>query len=92
LRDLDGAPRGGGAAAPSAAKTYTAEEKQAIRDQMAADMAERASGPEGTIKFLDREITGLREQAAGDFAKLEISKTLSSRLLAQILGHLEQAA
>ena len=93
LRDLDGAPRGGvPSPAPSAAKTYTAEEKQAIRDQMAADTAERASGPEGTFKFLDREITGLREPAAGDFAKLEISKTLSSRLLAQILGHLEQTA
>lgn len=87
LRDLDGATRSG---APSPAKTYTAEEKQAIRDQMAADMAERASGPEGTFKFLDREIAGLREQAASDFAKLEISNTLSSRLLAQILGHLEQ--
>lgn len=85
LRDLDGA-------APSSAKTYTAEEKQAIRDQMAADAAERTSGPEGTLKFLGREITGLRERAAGDFAKLEIGKTLSSRLLAQILGGLDQAA
>jgi len=70
---------------------HTPEEKQKIRDQLAADQAERASGPAGTVKFLESELGGLRGDAATQFSTLPMTKTLSSRLLAQILGGLDAA-
>ena len=54
--------------------------------------AERVSGPEGTFKFLDKEISGLRSDAASQFASLPMTKALSTRLLAQILGALNESA
>ena len=56
--------------------------------RFAADQAERESGPAGTIKYLTRYIGGLRDKAAADFAASPMTQTLSSRLLAQILGGL----
>lgn len=67
--------------------TLSAEEKKARLDQMAADRAERASGVAGTVKFLSREIDGLRETALQDFATREMSQTLADRLLRQIAGN-----
>lgn len=72
--------------------TYTPQEKQERRDQLAAEQAERASGPQGAFKYLDREVGGLRDAAAAQFAASPMTKVLSSRLLAQILGGLGAAA
>lgn len=66
----------------------TDEDRQRLREQFAADQAERESGPAGTIKYLTREVGGLRDKAAADFAASPMTQTLSSRLLAQILGGL----
>ncbi len=71
---------------------HTPEEKQKIRDQLAADQNERASGPAGTVKLLERELGGLRDDAAAQFSTLPMTKSLSSRLLAQILSDLDPAA
>jgi len=68
------------------AATLTDEEKAAERTQWAADAAERASGPEGTLTFLSRQIEGLRTQAAEGFETTGLSDTLTARLLQQILG------
>lgn len=68
---------------------HTPEEKQKIRDQLAADQTERASGPAGTVKFLERELDGLRDDAAAQFSALPMTQSLSSRLLAQILSELQ---
>lgn len=68
---------------------HTPEEKQKIRDQLAADQTERASGPEGTVKLLERELGGLRDDAAAQFSTLPMTRSLSSRLLAQILSDLD---
>jgi Ca2+-binding EF-hand superfamily protein len=87
--DASGPARGAPPIQPP--KVYTDAEKQKIRDQMAADGAERRSGPTGTIKYLDREIGGLRDTATADFASAPMTQTLSSRLLAQILGGLATA-
>lgn len=78
-------PDGETVAAPLA---RTDEDRQKLLDQFAADQAERESGPAGTIKYLTREIGGLRDKAAADFAASPMTQTLSSRLLAQILGGL----
>ncbi|OJU10794.1 MAG: hypothetical protein BGN86_15775 [Caulobacterales bacterium 68-7] len=64
----------------------TAEEKAAQRAQWAADRAERASGPEGTMTFLSREIEGLRAQASAAYAKQDVSGSLGHRLLQQVLS------
>jgi Ca2+-binding EF-hand superfamily protein len=71
---------------------HTPEEKQRIRDQLAADQTERASGPAGTVKFLERELGGLRGDAAAQFSALPMTRSLSSRLLAQILSELDPTA
>lgn len=78
-------PGGETAAAPPA---RTDEDWRKLREQFAADQAERESGPAGTIKYLTREIGGLRDEAAADFAASPMTQTLSNRLLAQILGGL----
>ena len=62
----------------------TAEEKQQRRDQWAADRAERESGPEGTIRFLARDIDALREKAMADFDAGDLSQALANRLLQRI--------
>jgi Ca2+-binding EF-hand superfamily protein len=68
-------------------KPLTDEEKTAQRDQWAADRAERASGPEGTTKFLSREIEGLRADASAAYAaRAQLSDSLSQRMMQQILG------
>lgn len=67
------------------APRYTAEEKQAIRDQMDADRAERASGPAGTTRFLAQELDALRAGASTEFGAVELSGALAQRLLNQIL-------
>lgn len=66
--------------------TLTDDEKAAQRQQWAADRAERASGPEGTLTFLSREIDELRTKAADAFDSAGLSDSLSARLLQQILG------
>jgi hypothetical protein len=78
-------PDGETVAAPPA---RTDEDRQKLLDQFAADQAERESGPAGTITYLAREIGDLRDKAAADFAASPMTQTLSSRLLAQILGGL----
>lgn len=62
----------------------TAEEKQQRRDQWAADRAERASGPEGSVQFLARDLGGLRDKVRADFDAGDLSQALTSRLLQQI--------
>lgn len=68
---------------------YSAEEKQRIRQQQDTDWAERMSGPEGTYKLLDREVTAYRDAARADFDSLTMTDTLSARLMKQILAGLE---
>lgn len=68
------------------AEVLTDEQKAARREQWAADRAERASGPDGSWSFLNREIEGLRTQAAEAFDKAGLSDILSARLLQQILS------
>jgi Ca2+-binding EF-hand superfamily protein len=70
---------------------YTPEEKQRRRDELAAQQAEHMSGPAETFKFSSGEIGGLRGDASAQFSTLAMTKTLSSRLLAQILGGLDAA-
>lgn len=70
---------------------YSPEEKQRRRDELAAQQAEHMSGPAGTFKFSSGEIDGLRGDASAQFSTLAMTKTLSSRLLAQILGGLDVA-
>ena len=68
------------------APRYTAEQKQAMREQWDADRAERASGPAGTTKFLQRELDEWRAYAAAEFGAEDISGALTQCLLSQILG------
>jgi Ca2+-binding EF-hand superfamily protein len=75
IRELIGLP-------PS--PVLTAEEKQQQRDQWAADRAERASGPEGTMRFLARDVDGLREKALADLDAADMSQALTARLLQRI--------
>lgn len=77
MRDLMGLPK---------VEIMNPEEKQAARDRWAADAAERASGPDGTRKFLEREIEGLRTYARADFDTAAMTNDLSRRLLQQVLG------
>lgn len=68
---------------------YSAEEKQRIRQQQDTDWAERMSGPEGTYKLLDREVTASRDNARAEFDSMTMTDTLSARLMKQILAGLE---
>lgn len=61
-------------------------EKQRLRDQLVADQAERASGPEGTSKILSRDLDGLRDAAARDFANTPVTDALATRLMRQLLA------
>jgi len=61
-------------------------EKQRLRDQLVADQAERASGPEGTSKILSRDLGGLRDAAARDFAATPLTDALATRLMRQLLA------
>jgi len=70
----------------------TAEEKQQQRDQNAADWAERRSGPEGSVKFLARDIDAQREKVRADFSATDLSKALTARLLQRIADGWTRAA
>ncbi len=61
-------------------------EKQRQRDQLAADQAERESGPEGTSKILARDLGRLRDAAASDFAAMPLTDALATRLMRQLLA------
>lgn len=67
------------------APRYSEAEKQAMRDQWDADRAERASGPDGTTTFLQRELDEFRGQARAEFSAGDLSDALTDRLLRQIL-------
>jgi Ca2+-binding EF-hand superfamily protein len=75
----------GGQVSPPAAP-LTPEEKQKVRDQFTADLAERDSGPAGTTRYLSREIDGLRDKAEADIATAPVTDSLTARLMQRILA------
>jgi Ca2+-binding EF-hand superfamily protein len=62
------------------------DEPLASPEQIAADRAERASGPAGTASFLSREIEGLRAAEAARIAAAPMSDALAARLFQQALN------
>jgi Ca2+-binding EF-hand superfamily protein len=78
------ADRGGQVSPPI--ESLTLEERQARLDQFKADLAERASGPAGTTRYLGREIDGLRDKASADLDQAPITDSLASRLMQRILA------
>ncbi|NBB63292.1 hypothetical protein GVN18_28905 [Pseudomonas sp. ODNR1LW] len=57
------------------------------RDQIIADLAERDSGPEGSIRFLSRQIDGLRAAESARIAADPVSDALAVRLFQQALSN-----
>ena len=68
------------------AQTTPESEPLASAEQIAADLAERASGPAGTLRFLSREIEGLRTAEAARIAAAPMSDALVARLFQQALN------
>lgn len=56
------------------------------REQITADLAERASGPDGSVTFLSREIGDLRTAEAARIAAAPMSDALAARLFRQALN------
>ncbi|MBJ7319182.1 MAG: EF-hand domain-containing protein [Brevundimonas sp.] len=59
---------------------------QTSPEQIAADLAERASGPDGGVSFLSREIEDLRASEAARIAAAPMSDALAARLFQQALN------
>lgn len=59
------------------------EEIERLRAQLEADRQERSSGPEGSWRYLTRELAGLNEQAQ----QATLTDSLAARLLKQIQNH-----
>lgn len=84
-RTAPAAPPRSGPEAEAPTSPLTPEEQQARLEQFKADHAERWSGPDGSLRYLDREIGGLRDKAAVDLAATPMSDTLVSRLMQQFM-------
>lgn len=72
--------------ADPAQTTPAGDEPLASPEQIAADLAERASGPVGTVRFLSREIEGLKTAEAARIDAAPISDALAARLFQQALN------
>ena len=59
---------------------------QPSREQITANLAERASGPTGSVSFLSREIEDLRASEAARIAAAPMSDDLAARLFQQALN------
>ena len=57
------------------------------RDQMIADLAGRDAGPEGSIRFLSRQIDGLRAAESARIAADPVSDALAVRLFQEALNN-----
>lgn len=70
---------------PPLAGPLTEEERQSRLEQLEADRAERASGPEGTRRFLSRELDGLRAGEGAHIAETALSDAMAARMFRQII-------
>lgn len=73
-----------GETAPDAAEPIS-------RDQVIADLAERDSGPDGSLRFLSRQIDGLRAAESARIAADPVSDALAVRLFQQALSNWSSA-